>query len=380
VIVIYLTYGGLFAQRLMLERCAMAVYDSGTGEALRDTTRPVASRPQPRPVVATARTAVSARDIFERADIVRDLDRVEALLLERTTSRVPLITAAGAHTIRAGGKRLRAALVLLVGQLRDYNFERSLHPAASAELIHAASLVHDDLVDQADQRRGVATVHSSWDNDVALLLGDYFFALAAGEMALSPDPRIITFYARAVQTIVEGELNPVTAVEPFDVAVGQYIYKIGCKTAALFEAACKAGMAAAGGSEAEIEALGQFGYDLGVAFQIVDDVLDFVGDERTLGKPAGNDLRQGTITLPLIHAAARGGSTLLHQAASGVALDDDIVARVVAEVIDRGGVELARADAISYAERALAHLDRFAHTSTSSALRDLARFVIERQA
>jgi heptaprenyl diphosphate synthase/octaprenyl-diphosphate synthase len=356
----------------------MAVYDSGTGEALRDIARPVASRLQPLPLAAS-RVAISARDIFERAGIAQDLDRVEALLLERTTSRAPLITAAGTHTIRAGGKRLRAALVLLVGQLRDYSIERSIHPAASAELIHAASLVHDDLVDQADQRRGVATVHSSWNNDVALLLGDYLFALAAGEMALSPDPRIITFYARAVQTIVEGELNPVTVVEPFDLAVSQYIYKIGCKTAALFEAACKAGMAAAGGSDAEIEALGHFGYDLGVAFQIVDDVLDFVGDERTLGKPAGNDLRQGTITLPLIHAVANGGSELLLQVASGVTLGDDVVARVVAEVIERG-VDLARADAVSYAERALAHLDRFAYTSVGRPLRDLTRFVIERQA
>ena len=364
----------------MLERYAMTVYDSGTGEALREVTRPTLNRLQPRPIVAPSRPAITARDIFERAGIAHDLERVEALLMERIASRSPLIAAAGAHTIRAGGKRLRAALVLLVGQLRTYSFERSLHPAASAELIHAASLVHDDLVDQADQRRGESTVHSSWNNDVALLLGDYLFALAAGEMALSPDPRIITFYAQAVQTIVEGELNPVTAVAPFDLAVSQYIYKIGCKTAALFEAACKAGMAAAGGSDADIEAMGRFGYDLGVAFQIVDDVLDFVGDERTLGKPAGNDLRQGTITLPLIHAATNSGSQLLHHAASGDMPDDAVVARVVAEVIDRGGVDLARADAISYAERAITHLERFAHAPATRSLRDLTRFVIERQA
>src|SRR5262249_37938685 len=151
---------------------------------------------------------------------------------------------------------------------------------------------------------------------------DYFFALAAGEMALSPDPRIIKFYAQAVQTIVEGELNPVTAVEPFDTAFSQYIYKIGCKTAALFEAACKAGITAAGGSEADITAPGLFGYNLGVAFQIMDDVLDFIGDERTLGKPAGNDLRQGTITLPLLHAVAHGGSDFLRRIVDVSALSD----------------------------------------------------------
>ncbi len=323
---------------------------------------------------------ISARDIFAQAQIEDDLLRVEQLLLERTASRSAVITAASAHIVRAGGKRLRAALVLLAGKLADYSLDKVIHPAASAELIQAASLVHDDLVDQANQRRGHVTVHARWDNDVALMVGDYFFALAAGEMALSPDPRIITFYAQAVQTIVEGELNPVMVVEPFEVAFDQYLFKTGSKTASLFEAACKAGITATGGSPEDIEALGQFGFNLGIAFQIVDDMLDFTGDEQTLGKPAGNDLRQGTITLPLIHAVANGGPTLLRDIVHTSTPSDQEVHAAVDAVISYGGVHSAAAAAEEYVQRALTHIEHFPDTQARRALQQIAFFILHRVA
>ncbi|MCG8351484.1 MAG: polyprenyl synthetase family protein [Chloroflexales bacterium] len=318
-------------------------------------------------------------DIFKRAHIQADLAAVEHLLLERTESRSPLIAAAGSFTVQAGGKRLRAALVLLAARMGHYDLETAIHPAASAELIHAASLVHDDLVDQAARRRGSITVHNRWDNDVALMVGDYFFALAAGEMALSPDPRIITFYAQAVQTIVEGELSPVLDVMPFEQALNQYFYKTGCKTAALFEAACKAGMAAGQGTDEQIVAMGRYGYDLGMAFQIMDDVLDFIGDENVLGKPAGNDLRQGTITLPLIYAVVQGRSKSLSEIINQSHPSAADIEGAVAEVITYGGVERALADAQRYVEQAIAHLAQFPATSARYTLYELARFVVNRQ-
>ncbi|WP_298817053.1 polyprenyl synthetase family protein [Chloroflexus sp.] len=323
-------------------------------------------------------TAGGLAGIFHRAGILADLGAIEQRLLERTASRVAVISAAGAHTVRSGGKRLRAALAVLAAHLGQYQLERVLHPAAAAELIHAASLVHDDLVDQANRRRGQITVHARWDNDVALMVGDYFFALAAAEMALSPDPRIITFYAEAVQTICEGELSPVTVAEPFDRALNQYLYKTGAKTAVLFEAACKAGMVAGGGNDEQVAALGRYGYDLGMAFQIVDDVLDFIGDERTMGKPAGNDLRQGTITLPLIYATAASPSPRLRDVLQETPPDETLVAAVIREVIDLGGVAAAQAEAERYIERAIAHLDIFPPSSAHQALVEIARFVIER--
>jgi heptaprenyl diphosphate synthase/octaprenyl-diphosphate synthase len=270
-------------------------------------------------------------------------------------------------------------MALLSAQLGSYQLANVIHAAASAELIHAASLVHDDLVDQAARRRGRVTVHTRWDNDVALMVGDYFFALAAAEMSLSPDPRIITFYAQAVQTIVEGELSPVTMIEPAETALGQYFYKTGAKTAALFEAACKAGMAAGGGDDAQIAALGRYGFDVGVAFQIVDDVLDFTGDAVTLGKPAGNDVRQGTITLPLIYALQATGSPRLRAIIEQSQPDDAQVEAVIAEVLAAGGTDAALAEARRYIAQAIGHLNGFPTSPTQRALSDLAQFVVDRE-
>ena len=321
----------------------------------------------------------SLTDLFEQANLTADLSAVEHLLIERSQSRSALITAASIHTVRSGGKRLRAAMALLSAQLGNYQLANVIHAAASAELIHAASLVHDDLVDQAARRRGRVTVHTCWDNDVALMVGDYLFALAAAEMSMSPDPRIITFYAQAVQTIVEGELSPVTAVEPVETALSQYFYKTGAKTAVLFEAACKAGMAAGSGSDAQIAALGGYGFDVGEAFQIVDDVLDFTGDEGTLGKPAGNDLRQGTITLPLICALKATGSPRLRAIIEQSDPGDAEIDAAIAEVLAAGGTDAAMAEAHRYVAQAIGHLNGFPASPAQRALIDLAQFVVSRE-
>jgi heptaprenyl diphosphate synthase len=326
-----------------------------------------------------APTGTGQAAIIERAGIGADLQAVEQLLLERTASRSELISAASAHTVRSGGKRLRAALALLAAHLGTYQLPRVIHAAAAAELIHAASLVHDDLVDQADRRRGRVTVHARWDADVALMVGDYFFALASAEMARSPDPRIITYYAAAVQTIVEGELSPVTDAEPLETALGQYYFKTGAKTASLFEAPCKAGMAAGGGTEAQIAALGRYGYDVGMAFQMVDDVLDFIGDERTLGKPAGNDLRQGTITLPLIYALEATRSPILRAMIEMAHPSDAAIEAAIDEVVAAGGVERALAEARQLVERAVQQLAEFPASPAKRALIELAHFTVDRE-
>lgn len=330
------------------------------------------------------RRATSAREVFTQSGITADLQALEELLLARTVSHSEYITSAGAHTVQAGGKRLRAALAILAARLGSYDQEQTLHAAAAVELIHAASLVHDDLVDHTLRRRGQVTVHTLWDNDVALMVGDYFFALASAEMALCPDPRIITFYAQAVQTIVEGELHPVTDVTPLETAMRQYLYKTGAKTAALFEAGCKAGMATGGGTPAQIEALGNYGYELGTAFQIVDDILDYTGNEQSLGKPAGNDLREGTITLPLIYAIDQIGDQADGEFLRDIIGDSSATAAQIAQavqIIDAvGGIELARRDAEQYIAQAIARLEGFAPTPARTALEQLAQFVLERQA
>jgi heptaprenyl diphosphate synthase/octaprenyl-diphosphate synthase len=312
--------------------------------------------------------------------LAADLEQVDRIIVERAQSRSVVIRAAGQHILTSGGKRIRAALALLAAQLGRYDLDHVLHSAAAVELIHAASLVHDDLVDEAEQRRGVHTVHTRWDGNVALMVGDYLFALAAAEMALAPDPRIIGYFSRGVMTICEGELSPVMNAMPLDVALHQYIYKIGCKTAALFEAACKAGMVCGGGSQEQIDMLGRFGFDLGVAFQIVDDVLDFTGDQATLGKPAGNDLREGTITMPLIYAVEAGGGDALAAIADEQSPEEQRVAWAIDEVRRLGGTDRALADARRYADQALTHLNAFPDSAAKHALGEIARFVVTRAA
>lgn len=308
-------------------------------------------------------------------DLLADLQQVDRIVLQRVQSHAAVITVAGQHLLNSGGKRIRAALTLLAAQLGTYNLERVLHAATAVEIIHAASLVHDDLVDEAERRRGTVT-HANWDHGVALMVGDYLFAIAAGEMALAPDSRIITYLSEAVMTICEGELAPVMRVTPLETALEQYHYKVGSKTAALFAAACKCGIASGGGTPEQIDALGQFGYDLGLAFQIMDDILDFTGNESALGKPAGSDLRQGIITLPLIYAVDAGGGAEL--AAVVDTADESRIAWAIAEV-QRLGIDRAQAEAQRLVERALRYLASFPDSPAHQMLRTIAAFVLERE-
>lgn len=308
-------------------------------------------------------------------DLQADLRKVDETMLQLVQSQSALITVAGRYVLKSGGKRIRAALALLAAQLGTYRFTDAIHAATTVELIHVASLVHDDLVDEAERRRGMVSVHTRWDHGVALMVGDYFFALASSEMAKAPDSRIITYFSDSVKTICEGELSPVMCVTPMEIALQQYFYKIGSKTAALFTAACKSGMASGGGTEEQIEALGRFGYDLGLAFQVVDDILDFIGDEARLGKPAGSDLRQGIITLPLIYAVDAGGGD--HLLAALDSDDEALITRAI-ETIRRLGIERSFAEARKLVNRAVSNLSIFADSPARRALMEIAAFVLER--
>lgn len=375
------------ASRLPRKYRRMTAYDARYDPQsmhLSDESRSTPARPASRGVSeqssALSGQTSSIQQLFSQTQILADLERIEQRMVACVASHSTPISAAGSHIIQSGGKRLRAAIVLLAARLGCSDATRLLHAAAALELIHTASLVHDDLVDGAGSRRGQQTVHTRWDNDVALMLGDYFFALAAAEMALCHDTRVIMFYARAVQNIVEGELHPVTDVAPFEQALGQYLYKTGAKTATLFEAGCKAALALAGGTDEDIEAIGQYGYDLGLAFQIVDDMLDFTSDAAVLGKPAGHDLRQGTITLPLIYAVAESESRFLQEVIAAADLTDMQVERAIQEVRASGAISRTAAYAEQTIQRAIGHLARFADSAARQSLMELAQLVLHRNA
>lgn len=312
-------------------------------------------------------------------DLAADLQAVEEAVLAKFRSRSALLNLASRYLLDGGGKRVRASIALLAARLGGkLRFERTMYVATAIEMVHAASLVHDDLIDDADVRRGRPTVHSTWGGNVALMVGDYLFALAAGQMAESADPRIIKSFARGVERICEAELAPVTDVEPLEQALEQYYAKIGGKTAALFECAAEGGILASDGTPEQIAALRRFGYDIGLAFQIVDDVLDFTGDEATLGKPAGHDLGEGTITLPVIYAVAMGAPPVVREAALADRPSLQQVQAAVAEVRKICATKRAFADAERLARQAAGHLDGFPDSPAKEALVDLAEFVLRR--
>lgn len=317
-------------------------------------------------------------DIMQATGLQSDFMQVEHEILARIRSRQDAVQEAGLYTMQAGGKRLRVMMVLLSAKVASYDFARAVHPAVAIELLHAASLVHDDLVDHAGARRGRATVHKRWNRNVALALGDFLFGLAARELADEPDPRIIGFYVHAAQCMVEGELNPVTMVEPFEQAAMQYYRKIGNKTAVLFEAACRAGIAVSGGSSDAVAALGQLGYELGLAFQIVDDILDMTESEAVLGKPAGNDLREGTITLPLLLAAQQSSDPLLRRITHGP-VSADLVPMVIAAIRDAGGIDAAYRAAEQCVQRGLAQLEVYASPDVYAAFQTIGETILRRR-
>lgn len=202
------------------------------------------------------------------------------------------------HALEARGKRLRPALVLLAGTFGEYNLNKLVPLGAAIELLHTASLVHDDVVDGASSRRGRPTTNAVFDNALTVLLGDYMFANAAEMVTRTGSIAVTRLFATALMKMTSGELDQDAAA--FDVGkdIQNYLWRIGGKTAALFENATEGG-AMLGGCEREmVEALRVYGYSIGMAFQIVDDLLDYTGDEALMGKPVGSDLREGTITLP----------------------------------------------------------------------------------
>jgi heptaprenyl diphosphate synthase len=298
-------------------------------------------------------------------DLIPDLERVDQIISERIAAR-PVVAGIAGQYLSPKESRLLAAVVLLASRLGSGAEgaaapDSVAHAAASAELIQAATGVHDALVDEAERRRGEVASHSRWGGSAALMVGDYLLALAAAEMALAPDQRIIEFYSRSVMEVCEGQLAPVTDAAPLDVAREQYMYRAGCLAGAPLEAAARAGGVCAGLPAEQIEALGRFGRDLGLALRIAADARDYEG--------SGAALRAGRITLPLIYAADAGAGGLLRLLDAPP--DAVALAAALAEVRRAGGVERAQADARSLAADASSHLDSLPPGPALAALRGL---------
>ena len=313
-------------------------------------------------------------DANVRLDLQAHLAQVDAFMQSLVTSPVLSISQPARHVILAGGKRLRAALVLLAANLNRYQPQKAIAVASAVELIHAASLVHDDLIDQSPRRRGLETVHSKWFRDAALVGGDYLFALSAEAIASSGDIRVLECLGRASVKICEGEIGLVRDVAPLEQVLDAYYAKIAGKTAVLFEEGLKAAGVISQATEAQIEALGRYGHNVGMAFQITDDILDYVGDPIQLGKPVGGDLRRRQITLPLIYAASdgmpmplRGTIARLDDGATPAEIED-----LLTWVQSSVGIERSYQSSRHYCEAACGALCEFPASDCRAALKEAA--------
>ncbi|MGO8951106.1 MAG: polyprenyl synthetase family protein [Ktedonobacterales bacterium] len=310
-----------------------------------------------------------------------DLEVVDRTFQERATSGLDLLNSAAAHVLSSSGKRIRTALTLLSGRLTEYRFEKLLPLSVAFEMVHLATLVHDDIVDDASTRRGIPTVNARYGHRVAILLGDYLFAKTAGLIADVEDFRIDHLFSETVASVCEGTIIELLSTHTLDFSIDAYLERISRKTACLMSACCKGGATVGGGTDAQIALLAQYGHNLGMAFQIIDDVLDYSGSENTIGKPSGNDLRQGLITLPLIYALENEQNGHLDKVQRVIQKPEehsseagDIITWVMSGGAIRTSLDLAR----HYAARARAVLSEFPSTPERHVLEELVDFVLAR--
>ncbi len=322
--------------------------------------------------------------------VADELVRVESALRESAVSVAPLLTAAGDHSF-AGGKRIRPLLVLLGARLCGYLGPRAVQIATAAELLHVASLVHDDVVDGAQTRHGRPSVNARFGSRLAVLAGDFFFGQSSALLVEDGDLDILSIYADVIRKMAEGEVLQLSRSFDPEVSEAVYFEVIGRKTAALLATAAESGAILGGVNRVERRALREYGFELGLSFQLIDDALDYASSTEELGKPLHADLAEGKITLPLLVALKRcsvgereetagvlKSFALLAARQEGPPPPDEL-ARVAERVARFQGVEVTLERARACSARAKSRIEPFAPSAAKQALLDLADFVIERR-
>ena len=311
--------------------------------------------------------------------VAADMEAVNQVIRKRLSSEVVLINQVGDYIIGAGGKRLRPALLLLVANALGYRGTHHHELAAVVEFIHTATLLHDDVVDESDLRRGRDTANAMFGNAAAVLVGDFLYSRAFQMMVGVQDMRVMSVLADATNVIAEGEVLQLLNVHNADVSVEDYLRVIHYKTATLFEAATRLGAILGGLDVAAQERMAAFGRHIGTAFQLIDDVLDYSGNEAETGKHLGDDLAEGKPTLPLIHVMQHGKpeeAALVRRAIEegGRELFEDVMAAVHAN----GALDATRALAQSEADQAAALLDELPPSKSKEVLLQLCSFAVAR--
>ena len=310
-----------------------------------------------------------------------DMNAVNAVILDRMQSKVALIPELAGHLIAGGGKRMRPMLTLASAALCDYPGTRHHKLAAAVEFIHTATLLHDDVVDGSGMRRGKTTANLIWGNAASVLVGDFLFSRAFELMVEDGSLKVLKILSHASAVIAEGEVDQLTAQRRIDTDEDHYLDIIVAKTAALFSAACKiAPVVAEAGDEAEA-ALEAFGRNLGIAFQLVDDAIDYSSDAATMGKSQGDDFRDGKMTLPVILAYARGSEaerSFWAAAMAGEKASEEDLSKAIELVGSSGALADTMERARLYARRAIDALAAFPAGRAKAAMVEAAEFAVAR--
>jgi octaprenyl-diphosphate synthase len=310
-----------------------------------------------------------------------DMRRVELQFREDLASRVPLIRKVGEYVLASGGKRIRPMLVLLSARLTGYRGDAHIGLASVVEFIHTATLLHDDVVDGAVLRRGQDSANAVWGNEASVLVGDFLFAKSFSIMVRGGSLAVLQALSDATTMMAEGEVLQLVSTCDLDLAEERYVEVVQNKTAVLLAAACRCGAILGGSPPVEEEALAAFGMDLGIAFQFMDDALDYVADQAEFGKARGHDLLEGKVTLPLIHAL-RCCTAGERQQVEGIVAGEDLpqadLDTVISLIETYAGIDYTRRRAGELVERAKSHLSVFPAGPMRDALFELADYVVSR--
>ncbi|MGC1271544.1 MAG: polyprenyl synthetase family protein [Croceibacterium sp.] len=309
------------------------------------------------------------------------MNSVNAIILDRMQSEIPLIPALAGHLIAGGGKRMRPMLTLAGAELVGYQGTRHHKLAASVEFIHTATLLHDDVVDGSEMRRGKQAANMVFGNPATVLVGDFLFSRAFELMVEDGSLKVLKILAGASAIIAQGEVDQLTAQRRIETSEERYLHIIGAKTAALFAAASRIAAIVAECSDEQERALDDYGRNLGVAFQLVDDAIDYDSSRAEMGKDAGDDFREGKMTLPVILAYARGDDEerrFWQEAIAGFRTEDEDFAHAVELVRRHDAVRATRERARLYAQRACDALSIFPDNKARAAMVEAAQFAVSR--
>jgi octaprenyl-diphosphate synthase len=323
--------------------------------------------------------ALSAREIFDL--IQDDLVQVEKKITAESVAGVDAVTAIGQYLQSAGGKRLRPAMVLLASKLAGNGTSSAIQLGAVVEMIHAATLVHDDVIDAAQTRRGRPSTNVKWGNHTCVLAGDWLYMQAFQIALRERNFQILDLLISLTQMMVEGELLQLERIGKIDISEADCMELVDRKTACLFSVCARLGAIAAGGDTHTQERLAEYAWNLGIAFQLVDDVLDFTAREKTLGKPVGGDLREGKVTLPLVYAlecATPAERELVATILRDRNYDAVPFERILGLLKQYKGIERVRDRAQAFTEKARAIISEFPESPYQRALLAVTELVTER--